>query len=103
MEPALAALGEFGLIGLIRRRIQHRTPGTVLGIGDDAAVLAPEGEGEVPGTHALPLEEGAERYGIALVGGDPCASQSGLVLAVTLLGGLARGRALRRSGARPGD
>lgn len=44
MDPALAALGEFGLIGLIRRRVAHRSPGTVLGIGDDAALLAlPEG------------------------------------------------------------
>ena len=163
MDPALAALGEFGLIGLIRRRIQHRSPGTVLGIGDDAAVLAPEGEGELLATtdmllegvhfqrrwgrphdlgrkalavnvsdiaamgghprHALlglaipadgpsleeleallaGLEEEAERYGITLVGGDTCSSQSGLVLVVTLLGGLATGRALRRSGARPGD
>ena len=163
MDPALAALGEFGLIGLIRRRVQHRSPGTVLGIGDDAAVLAPEAEGELlvttdmllEGVHfqrrwgrprdlgrkalavnvsdiaamgghprhallglAIPadgpsleeleallagLEEEAERYGITLVGGDTCSSQSGLVLAVTLLGGLARGRALRRSGARPGD
>ncbi len=163
MDPALAALGEFGLIGLIRRRIQHRSPGMVLGIGDDAAVLAPDGDDELlvttdmllEGVHfqrqwgrprdlgrkalavnvsdiaamgghprhallglAIPadgpsleeleallggLEEEAERYGVTLVGGDTCASQSGLVLAVTLLGRLAGGRALRRSGARPGD
>ena len=45
MDPALAALGEFGLIGLIRRQATHRSPGTILGIGDDAAVLAvPEGK-----------------------------------------------------------
>ena len=163
MDPALEALGEFGLIGLIRRRAQHRSPGTVLGIGDDAAVLAPEGDGELlvttdmllEGVHfhrrwgrprdlgrkalavnvsdiaamggvpqhallglAIPtdgpslaeleamlagLEEEAERYGVTLVGGDTCGSQSGLVLAVTLLGRVAGGRALRRSGATPGD
>ncbi len=40
MDPALAALGEFGLIRLIRRRIRQRSPGTILGIGDDAAVVA---------------------------------------------------------------
>src|SRR3972149_2393232 len=56
MDPALAALGEFGLIGLIRRRIQHRSPGTVLGIGDDAAVLAPEAEGELLVTTDMLLE-----------------------------------------------
>src|SRR5574341_913464 len=163
MDPALAVLGEFGLIGLIRQRIRHGWPGTILGIGDDAAVLAPEGEGELlvttdmllEGVHfqrrwgrprdlgrkalavnisdiaamgghpqhallglAIPtdgpglaeleamldgLEEEAARYGVTLVGGDTCGSQSGLVLAVTLLGRVAGGRALRRSGAKPGD
>jgi thiamine-monophosphate kinase len=163
MDPALEALGEFGLIGLIRRRIRHRSAGTIVGIGDDAAVLSAEGTGELlvttdlllEGVHfqrrwgrprdlgrkalavnvsdiaamggqprhallglAIPadgpgleeleallagLEEEAERYGITLVGGDTCGSQSGLVLAVTLLGGLATGQAVRRSGARPGD
>jgi len=44
MDPALAALGEFGLIGLIRQQAAHRSSGTILGIGDDAALLAvPEG------------------------------------------------------------
>jgi thiamine-monophosphate kinase len=45
MDPQLAALGEFGVIGLIRQQAAHRSPGTILGIGDDAAVLAvPEGK-----------------------------------------------------------
>ncbi len=44
MDPALAALGEFGLVALIRQQAAHRSPGTILGIGDDAAVVAvPEG------------------------------------------------------------
>ncbi len=43
MDPALARLGEFGLIGLIRERARPRSPGTLLGIGDDAAVLGLEG------------------------------------------------------------
>src|SRR5574337_557559 len=146
MDPALAVLGEFGLIGLIRQRIRHRSPGTILGIGDDAAVLAPQGEGELlvttdmllEGVHfqrrwgrprdlgrkalavnvsdiaamgghplyallglAIPpegptlgelkalflgMEEEAAIYGVTLVGGDTCGSQSGLVLAVTLMG-----------------
>src|SRR5574341_2217268 len=143
MDPALAVLGEFGLIGLIRQRIRHRSPGTILGIGDDAAVLALEGEGELlvttdmllEGVHfqrrwgrarelgrkalavnlsdiaamgghpqhallglAIPrdgpmlqelesllagLEEEAATYGVTLVGGDTCTSQSCLVIAVT--------------------
>jgi thiamine-monophosphate kinase len=161
MDPALAHLGEFGLIGLIRERMRHRSPGTVLGIGDDAAVLRPEADAEVIATtdmllegvhfqrhwgcprelgrktlavnlsdiaamggrpqHALlglgvppsgvplaeieallaGLEEEAAAYGVALVGGDTCASRSGLVLSVTLLGVVAAGRAILRSGAHP--
>ncbi len=163
MDPALAALGEFGLIGLIRQRAQRRSPGIILGIGDDAAVLAPEGIGVLlvttdmllEGVHfqrrwgrarelgrkalavnlsdiaamgghpqhallglAIPrdgpmlqelesllagLEEEAATYGVTLVGGDTCTSQSGLVLAVTVLGTLPAGRPLLRSGAKPGD
>ncbi len=163
MDPELAALGEFGLINLIRQRVHQRSPGTILGIGDDAALLAvPAGGGLLVTTdmllegihfqwhwgrprelgrkamavnisdiaamggrplHALlglaippagpsladleallaGLEEEAATYGITLVGGDTCSSQSGLVLAVTLLGAPPPGQALRRSGARPGD
>jgi thiamine-monophosphate kinase len=163
MDPALEALGEFGLINLIRRRVKHRSPGVLLGIGDDAAVLGVE-EGHplllttdllLEGVHfqrawgrprdlgrkalavnlsdiaamggrplhailglAIPprgasleeldallagLEEEAEAYGVTVVGGDTCASSSGLVLAVTVVGVLTTGRILSRSGARPGD
>jgi len=45
MDPALGALGEFGLIDLIRGRVRAHSPGTVRGIGDDAAVL---GVGSAP-------------------------------------------------------
>lgn len=45
----------------------------------------------------------AERYGVAVVGGDTTSSPEHLVVAVTLLGAVESGRALRRSGARPGD
>lgn len=163
MDPALAALGEFGLIRLIRQRVQQRSPGTIVGIGDDAALLAVPGGGELlvttdlllEGVHfqwhwgrprdlgrkamavnlsdiaamggrplhallgvAIPpagpslaeleallegLEEEAATYGVTLVGGDTCRSQSGLVLAVTLLGTPPTGRTLLRSGAKPGD
>ncbi|MFD1954155.1 thiamine-phosphate kinase [Paenibacillus thailandensis] len=45
----------------------------------------------------------AERYGVAVVGGDTTSSPEHLVVAVTLLGAVEAGGALRRSGARPGD
>jgi len=163
MDPALAALGEFGLIGLIRRRIQERSPGMILGIGDDAALLRSELDFDLvvttdmlledvhfkrrwnlprelgrkaiavnlsdiaamggrpryallglaippdgPGLDELEtllagMEEEAATYGVTLVGGDTCRSQSGLVLAVTVIGVVPSGCALLRSGAKPGD
>ena len=163
MDPALAALGEFGLIDLIRRQAVHRSPGTLLGIGDDAALLGvPEGrrllvtiDMLLEGVHferrwgrprelgrkalavnvsdiaamgghplyallglAIPpegptleelqalftgMEGEAATYGVSLVGGDTCGSQSGLVLSVTLIGMAPDGAPLLRSGAKPGD
>ena len=55
MDPALAALGEFGLIDLIRRRAVSRSAGALHGIGDDAAVLS-LGPGAVLATVDLLLE-----------------------------------------------
>jgi thiamine-monophosphate kinase len=45
----------------------------------------------------------AARYGCALVGGDTNATDGPLVVCVTLTGAVPRGRAVLRSGARPGD
>jgi len=45
----------------------------------------------------------AAEQGVALIGGDTCASRSGLVISVTILGEQAPGLIVRRSGARPGD
>ena len=56
IDPALAVLGEFGLIGRIRERIRHRSSGTVLGIGDDAAVLRIEPGRELLATTDMLLE-----------------------------------------------
>ncbi len=56
MDPALAQLGEFGLIGLIRERVGQRSPGMLLGIGDDAAVLGLEGQGALLVTTDMLLE-----------------------------------------------
>lgn len=45
----------------------------------------------------------AERYGVAVVGGDTTSSPQHLVIAVTVTGTVEAGKALRRSGAKPGD
>ena len=162
-DPALAALGEFGLIGRIRERVRVRHPGTLVGIGDDAALLGLEAGNRflvttdmlLEGVHfqwswgcvrelgrkavavnvsdiaamggqpryallgvAIPptglslggldallagMEEEAEVHGVTLVGGDTCASRSGLVLSVTLIGLPPDTGPILRSGARPGD
>src|SRR5437762_13278198 len=97
------------------------TPGSLLGrkvlavnLSDIAAM------GGVPGAfvfsagfprstdprYALDVARGlasqARRFGAVLVGGDTCASRT-LVVSVTLLGHVERGRDVRRSGARAGD
>lgn len=46
---------------------------------------------------------GLARYRVTLIGGDTVKSDQGLVLSVTVLGEVARGRVVYRSGARPGD
>jgi thiamine-monophosphate kinase len=154
------ALGELGLIAGIRRRWGAAGPGVALGIGDDAAVVAPAGQsvllttdtlvedvhfrrattgfadlgakalavnvsdiaamgGEprwallalvLPGdTAAADVEafldgvgEEARRDGVAVVGGDTCASPDRIVVTVTLVGTVL-GAPLTRAGARPGD
>lgn len=45
----------------------------------------------------------AERYGIAIIGGDTTSSPQHLVIAVTVTGVVEAGKGLRRSGAKPGD
>ncbi|MDE3016066.1 MAG: thiamine-phosphate kinase [Pseudomonadota bacterium] len=49
------------------------------------------------------LREDQSLFGIRLAGGDTSATKEGMSFSVTALGGVAAGRALRRSGARPGD
>ncbi|WP_028609378.1 thiamine-phosphate kinase [Paenibacillus harenae] len=49
------------------------------------------------------LYECAERYGVAVAGGDTTSSPEHLVVAVTVTGTVEAGRELRRSGAMPGD
>jgi thiamine-monophosphate kinase len=45
----------------------------------------------------------AAEHGVTLIGGDTCASRSGLVIAITAYGEQLPGTLIRRSGARPGD
>lgn len=49
------------------------------------------------------LYECAERYGVAVIGGDTTSAPQDLVVAVTVIGSVEAGRAIRRSGARPGQ
>jgi thiamine-monophosphate kinase len=48
------------------------------------------------------MREGADEYGMALVGGDTSRGDR-TVISVTVYGEVAKGRAVTRSGARPGD
>ncbi len=45
----------------------------------------------------------AERFGVQLIGGDTNVWDGPLVISITLLGEVESGRAVRRSGAKPGD
>jgi len=49
------------------------------------------------------LYECADRYGVAIVGGDTTASPDRLVVTVALGGSVEAGKAVTRAGARPGD
>jgi thiamine-monophosphate kinase len=49
------------------------------------------------------LQEAAQAYGTAIIGGDTVAAPAGVLLSVTVLGRLAGGTALRRCGAQAGD
>jgi thiamine-monophosphate kinase len=45
----------------------------------------------------------AERYGVPLAGGDTAESPGGVLADIVMVGAVPRGRAILRSGARPGD
>jgi len=49
------------------------------------------------------MQEVAEAYGVAVIGGDTVAAPAGLTLSLTVIGQVAPGRALRRDGAQVGD
>lgn len=157
----ISQLGEFGLIKRIAADFRHRQPSTLLGIGDDAAIIA-TGQGSklwsmdllVENIHFdlvyTPLrhlgyksvivnlsdicamnghpqqimmglalssrftveaidefyagvEQACRHYEVDLVGGDTTSSQRGMFISVSVLGEVAKGGAVRRSGARVGD
>ena len=158
----LSELGEFGLIERLTADLVPVHESTIVGVGDDAAVLRPDSEHDllvstdllVEGVHFdlayVPLQHlgykaavvnfsdivamggtptqltvglavssrfpvealdevyagirrACTQYGVDLVGGDTTSSPSGLTLAVTVLGQVAKGGAVRRSGAQATD
>ncbi len=49
------------------------------------------------------MKEVSDNAGTILAGGDTCASKSGLVISITVMGRIEKEKALLRSGAKPGD
>lgn len=162
MDTEISSLGEFGLIERLTQGIATKNPTSILGVGDDAAVVDyPEDQEQLITTDLLlegvhfdltyvplkhlgyksavvnfsdiyamggrpqqitlslgvssrftveHLEEfysgvklACEVYGVDLVGGDTSASRQGLVISITCIGSVAKGKEIRRSGARPTD
>ncbi|WP_438444692.1 thiamine-phosphate kinase [Gorillibacterium sp. sgz5001074] len=71
------------------------------------AVIALSVPKEVPEERLRELYDGlyecADRYGVAIVGGDTTGHPGGLTVTVTVIGEVEAGRALLRSSAKPGD
>lgn len=162
-EPVeISQLGEFGLIDRLTKDFPLVNASSVLGVGDDAAIIAPDADKEILVTTDLLLEGihfdvryvplkhlgykaaivnfsdiyamngtpkqitvslgvssrftvahideiyagirlACEAYGVDLVGGDTSASVTGLVISITCLGEAEKGKAVKRSGAKPTD
>lgn len=159
MATEISSLGEFGLIDRLTRDFPIVNETTLLGVGDDAAVVSLPADKELLITTDLLLEgihfdvryvplmhlgykaavvnfsdiyamNGApkqitvsigvssrftvehidavyagirlacEAYGVDLVGGDTSASVTGLVISITCLGEVERGKEVKRSGAK---
>ncbi|MCY7421640.1 MAG: thiamine-phosphate kinase [Chitinophagaceae bacterium] len=157
----ISDLGEFGLIDHLTKNFEIRNASTILGIGDDAAVIDHFGKQTVVSTDMLvegvhfdlmytPLRhlgyksvivnlsdiyamnatptqitmniafsnrfsvealdefyEGVfaacEKYNVDLIGGDTTSSNKGFIISVTAIGEITPGKAVKRSGAQPGD
>ncbi len=161
-KTEISALGEFALIDRLTQNIKHYHPTTVMGIGDDAAVIQPTASLQTLVTTDMLLEgihfdltycplkhlgykacvvnfsdiyammgtpkqitlsigvskrfavedleelyEGVrlacEHYHVDLVGGDTCASMTGLTLSITCIGEAAAEKITYRNGAKPTD
>src|SRR5207302_388700 len=87
-------LAEKALISRLRRAARRRNANLVTGIGEDcAAVRLPAGEA---GLDTI-------EFKVSLAGGDTAESPAGILADIVVLGSVPRGRAILRSGARPGD
>lgn len=160
-QTEISSLGEFGLIDRLTKDFPLKNPESVLGVGDDAAVLEMGDKSTLVTTDLLlegihfdlryvPLKHlgykaaivnfsdiyamggdpkqitvslgvssrftvehidalysgirlACEIYGVDLVGGDTSASVTGLVISITCLGTVEKGKEIRRSGAKPTD
>jgi len=158
---SLETLGEFGLIRRLQETVELQNTSTVVGIGDDAAVLEPGQKqivistdmlvenvhfdltfcplkhigykavavnvSDIAAMNATPtqivvslaigarytveaIEElyagirlACENYKVDLVGGDTTASRGGLVISITALGEVEKGKAVLRSTAQVND
>lgn len=160
-ETEISQLGEFGLIDRLTKEISLVNDSSVMGVGDDAAIMY-YGDKETLVTTDLLLEGihfdlryvplkhlgykaavvnfsdiyamngtprqitvslgvssrfttehleelyagirlACQQYGVDLVGGDTSASVTGLVISITCLGDVERGKAVKRSGAKNTD
>lgn len=157
----IGEIGEFGLIGRLSQNIKIKHPGTLRGIGDDAAVLDMGDKVQVvttdlllEGVHfdlsysplhhlgfkavavnvsdiaamnAIPkqitvsialsnrfsveavealylgINAAAEHYNVDVIGGDTTSSRSGLVISITAIGEVEKGKEVYRSGAKVND
>ena len=158
----LKELGEFGLIEHITQSIELKNDSTILGVGDDAAVVDYGEKKEtvvstdmlVEGVHfdlmytplkhlgykavtvnlsdlaamnarpaqitvslalssRFPVEAveelykgiylACERYNVDLIGGDTTSSRSGLIISVTAIGEVEKGKSITRKGAQEND
>ena len=111
------------MITRIRRSARRRGSQIIQGIGDDCAALRiPTGHDALVTTAAflslavprdLPqhwvdrflkgLLNLADEFATPLAGGDTAESKAGILADIVVLGSVHRGKAIRRSGARPGD
>jgi thiamine-monophosphate kinase len=130
-KTPLVNLGEFKLIDHLTQSVKPQNKSTVLGIGDDAAIIDHSNNKTLISTDLLleglhfdlsymplkhlgytveALEElytginlACKNYKVDLVGGDTTSSTSGLMLSLTAIGNATQDRIVKRSGAQEHD